>query len=276
MDAEDIRLDPRTLAGKYADSDTLSKVLQVISTDLVSGGGGGGGGTVSVNVGDTTTVAPGTPALVANSGTATAVILDFSIPAGFNGAKGDQGIQGLPGAKGDKGDTGATGAKGDKGDTGIGAIDGIDTYTWTGTQAINTLASLNLTSLVAKGITELNSTLAGTGAATAIKVASREARTHLALRIRVTGTVSGSTGTDRFFQAQIRRASDGSVVDNITVPKASGTNNANTSVCFNTWYKGATDPYVASGLQVFLVNGDDSTLTITSVDFTIFGTVITP
>ena len=340
MLAEDVVIEPTTLAGKYADSDTLAKVLQVMSTDLVNGGGGsgGGGGTVSVNVGDTTTVAPGTPASVVNSGTETAVILDFSIPAG---AKGDQGIpgiqgekgeQGLPGAKGDKGDTGATGAqgiqgipgvkgdtgatgaqgiqgipgvkgdtgatgatgtqgiqgvkgdpgtagatgaagaKGDKGDTGIGAIDGLTKFTWTGSQTVASLASLNLTTLVTKGADTVGATIAdGT-----IKLTSRggTTQTNLGIRVRATGTIAGSTGTDRFYQLQLRRADGTTVIENINLVKASGTNVTNASAYFATFYTGATDPFVVDGLQLYLTNGDDGTLTLTSVDVNFYATAL--
>jgi hypothetical protein len=40
-------------------------------------------------------------------------------------------------------------------------------------------------------------------------------------------------------------------------------------VNFITWYKGATDKYVTDGWQVWLANGDDGVLTLTSVDFTL-------
>ena len=300
MLAEDVVIDPTTLAGKYADSDTLSKVLQVMSTDLLSGGGGGGGGTVSVNVGDTTTVAPGTPASVANSGTETAVILDFSIPAGFNGAKGDPGEQGLAGAKGDKGDpgepgatgdtgtqgiqgeqgipgvkgdTGAAGAKGDKGDTGTGAIDGLTKFSWTGSQAVASLASLNLTTLVTKGADTVGATIA----AGTIKLDARGAteQTNLGIRVRATGTIAGSTGTDRFYQLQLRRADGTTVLENINLVKASGTNVTNASAYFATYFTGSADPFVTNGLQIYLSNGDDGVLTLTSVDVNFYATAKT-
>lgn len=103
----------------------------------------------AVNVGITTTGAPGTDAAVVNSGVGLSVVLDFTIPRGATGATGStgtaatiaagttttgaagspatvvnsgsssaavfdfsipQGIQGVTGPKGDTGDTGATGA----------------------------------------------------------------------------------------------------------------------------------------------------------------------
>ena len=97
-----------------------------------------GGGTitkVSVTVNSTTTGAPGTDALVTNSGDDENVKLDFVIP---RGAKGDTGATGATGPKGDTGDTGPQGiqgpqgeqgAKGDKGDTGAAAGFGTPTAT---------------------------------------------------------------------------------------------------------------------------------------------------
>ena len=85
---------------------------------------GGVGATVSVKVNSTTTGAPGTDALVTNSGNEVNVKLDFVIPRGEKGDKGDpgetgaQGIQGEKGEKGDTGPQGLQGIQGPKGDTG--------------------------------------------------------------------------------------------------------------------------------------------------------------
>lgn len=86
-----------------------------------------GGGT-TVTVGTTTTGAPGTNASVTNIGTATAPILNFTIPrgatgpTGATGPQGPQGLQGNPGLAGPPGTNGVDGAvgpKGDKGDPGV-------------------------------------------------------------------------------------------------------------------------------------------------------------
>lgn len=58
------------------------------------------GDSATITVGTTTTGAAGTDATVVNVGTASAAVLDFTIP---------QGIQGIQGLKGDKGDTGDSG-----------------------------------------------------------------------------------------------------------------------------------------------------------------------
>lgn len=54
-------------------------------------------GAATIQVGKTTTTNPGMEAKVVNSGTNENVILDFTIPCGATGPKGEQGIQGLPG-----------------------------------------------------------------------------------------------------------------------------------------------------------------------------------
>lgn len=85
------------------------------------------GANVTIDVGITETGEPGTKASVINSGNKEKIILDFRIPRGDTGAKGDTGATGPQGLKGDtgatgpqgpKGDTGATGAQGLKGETG--------------------------------------------------------------------------------------------------------------------------------------------------------------
>ena len=64
----------------------------------------------TVNVGTTTTGAPGTNASVVNSGTAVNAVFDFTIPRGDQGIQGIQGIQGLQGIQGPVGATGNAGA----------------------------------------------------------------------------------------------------------------------------------------------------------------------
>lgn len=66
---------------------TLSARLDDLDTHVVSALGGG----ATVDVGETTTGAPGTDALVVNSGTTTAAVFDFTIPQGEKGDKGDPG-----------------------------------------------------------------------------------------------------------------------------------------------------------------------------------------
>lgn len=61
------------------------------------------GQTVSIEVGTTTTLSPGSNATVVNSGTSSSPILDFGIPQGIQGPKGDTGNTGPQGPKGDTG-----------------------------------------------------------------------------------------------------------------------------------------------------------------------------
>lgn len=85
----------------------------------------------NVGVGTVTTSAPGGDADVTKSGTDDAPLLDFVLPRGDTGPKGDTGDQGIQGPKGDTGDQGIQGVKGDtgdqgpKGDTGDQGIQGI-------------------------------------------------------------------------------------------------------------------------------------------------------
>ena len=79
-------------------------------------------GPVTIKVGTTETVSELENAIVSNSGTEKDVILDFKIPRGEKGEKGDIGIQGIKGEKGDRGDIGPQGVKGDRGDVGPATI----------------------------------------------------------------------------------------------------------------------------------------------------------
>lgn len=88
------------------------------------------GDAASVTVGSTTTTAPGTSALVTNSGDVHDAVLNFKIPRGETGEMGPQGPQGpqgergATGAQGPKGETGATGAQGPQGPQGPQGIQG--------------------------------------------------------------------------------------------------------------------------------------------------------
>lgn len=79
---------------------------------------GADGQAATVEVGNVTTTGPGEPAQVYNSGTETAVKLNFVIPRGQTGPKGESGPQGPQGETGLQGQQGATGPQGEKGDKG--------------------------------------------------------------------------------------------------------------------------------------------------------------
>lgn len=67
------------------------------------------GTAATIKIGTVTTGAAGSEAAVTNSGTASAAVLNFTIP------RGAQGIQGVQGVKGDPGEKGEPGEKGDPG-----------------------------------------------------------------------------------------------------------------------------------------------------------------
>lgn len=74
------------------------------------GAPGADGRSATVTIGDVTTGEPGTDAVVSNSGTTSAAVLDFTIPRGEDGA---------PGAKGDPGEPGQDGQDGAPGKDGV-------------------------------------------------------------------------------------------------------------------------------------------------------------
>ena len=96
------------------------------------------GASATVTVGSTNTGVPGSAAAVTGAGTATDLILNFTIPQGLKGDKGDTGLQGDigpdgpagpaggTGPAGPAGPTGAPGAKGDTGDAGPAGPAGAD------------------------------------------------------------------------------------------------------------------------------------------------------
>jgi len=93
---------------------SLDSYVPVSPTELVAPGligpqGERGPAGATIDVGSTTTGAPGTPASVVNSGSSSAVILNFAIPQGATGAPGPQGAKGDPGPQGVPG-TGCTGS----------------------------------------------------------------------------------------------------------------------------------------------------------------------
>ena len=79
-------------------------------------------GPVTITIGETKTTTPDNIASVSNVGTNQNVILDFVIPKGLDGVKGEpgpKGEKGEPGPKGDKGEPGPQGLPGNDGERGI-------------------------------------------------------------------------------------------------------------------------------------------------------------
>lgn len=70
---------------------------------------GSTGAAGTITVGSVTTGEAGTSVSITNSGTASAAVLDFTIPRGDKGDKGDQGDQGIQGIQGVPGVQGTSG-----------------------------------------------------------------------------------------------------------------------------------------------------------------------
>lgn len=105
---------------KQQENETNIKYLENIVQSGGTGGGGGGtgSGTVSVEVNEVETLEPNESAYVVNVGTNQEVRLNFGIPKGTTGQKGEPGAQGPSGEQGAPGETGPAGPKGDAGPVG--------------------------------------------------------------------------------------------------------------------------------------------------------------
>lgn len=100
-----------------------------------TGAQGPAGTAATVNVGTTTTGAPGSNATVTNSGTSSAAVFEFTVPRGDTGATGPQGATGATGPQGPQGatgQTGPTGATGPQGPAGPNTVSSSTTTTLTG------------------------------------------------------------------------------------------------------------------------------------------------
>ena len=152
-------LEAVTSSGKTADRPTKNLYLgqQYFDTDLnvevywngsswVSGSG-------SVEIGTTTTGPAGSNASVTNSGTPENAILNFTIPQGATGPKGDIGETG---ATGPKGDTGATGPQGPQGYQGPAGPTIYYYGSFYDTNATQTAAAINTAYPVKVNTTDMN------------------------------------------------------------------------------------------------------------------------
>lgn len=99
----------------YTNHDGTDEFINIGTLQGPQGNSGLPGNMGTVSVGTVTTGLPGSAASVINAGTASAAVLNFTIPTG---AAGPQGPVGSKGEKGDKGNTGETGAQGIPGDPG--------------------------------------------------------------------------------------------------------------------------------------------------------------
>ena len=101
-----------------AKQDKLTAGTNITIEGNVISATGGSGSTVSVAVGKTTTGAAGTNASVTNSGTESALVIDFTIPQGATGPQGPKGEQGEIGPQGEQGIQGKAGENGQQGPKG--------------------------------------------------------------------------------------------------------------------------------------------------------------
>lgn len=110
----------------------------------IPGGGGGGGSTISVTIGSTTTLEPGSDATVENVGTDENIILNFGIPQGATGQTGATGATGATGETGPQGPQGEQGLQGETGPQGPQGIQGIQGETGNGIASITKTATVGL------------------------------------------------------------------------------------------------------------------------------------
>ena len=95
-------------------SSTWYNIGQIAKGESIKGDAGDkgvAGDAATISVGTTTTVDSSSSASVANSGTSSVAVLDFTIPKGEKGPKGLKGDKGLKGEKGTKGQEGEKGSR---------------------------------------------------------------------------------------------------------------------------------------------------------------------
>ena len=175
----------------------------------------------SVGVGTTTTGAPGSSAAVTNSGTGVSAILDFTIPRGDVGAKGD---------------TGNTGPKGDTGNTGTAATIAAGTTT---TGAPGSSASVTNSGSSSAATFDFTIPRGDVGAK------GDTGNTGAAATVTAGTTTTGAPGSSA---AVVNSGSTSAAVFDFTVPRGDvGATGAPGSV----WYEGSGAPSGATG-----INGD--------------------
>ncbi len=228
---------PLGYATVYIKGDGLpyTKDDQGVETPFVGpkGDTGPAGTAATVDVGSTTTGAPGTPATVVNSGTTVDAILEFTIPQG---------------AKGDTGNTGSTGAKGDQG-TAATATVGTTTTGGAGSSAV----VVNSGSISA-AIFDFTIPRGDVGSTGAKGDKGDTGNTGSAATATAGTTTTGAPGSSA---AVVNSGSTSAAVFDFTVPRgdtgstgAAGTNGTN-GAPGSVWYEGSGAPSGATG-----INGD--------------------
>lgn len=107
---------------KIGDGTSQFSQLSFISAEGSTGQPGPPGNSSTITVGTTTVLPAGSAATVANSGTASAAILNFGIPTGPQGAPGVAGSPGAPGAPGAAGSMGPQGPAGQSATVTVGTV----------------------------------------------------------------------------------------------------------------------------------------------------------
>lgn len=180
----------------------------------------------------------------------------------FGGSSvGPQGPQGEPGPQGPQGPQGAPAP----------IVDTflLDIFNWAGSQTIANAAFINFLSL--SGIVkQVGGTAGVTLAAGVAKLPAVSKPSGLTFSTRMSGTVSGSSGTAREWKIQTRRANGTTVVGSTDASKTTGSDISNRDAVLESHTTGASDPFTTEGVIVGLQNDTGATITLTSVSIRIY------
>jgi hypothetical protein len=164
--------------------------------------------------------------------------------------------------QGEKGDAGETGAKGDP--AGV----AIEAYNWSGSQVVADGSFLNLGSLPLV----LDTTISNIGidrTGNVFKFPEKTQRTQVVFRIRLNGTIGGSSGTSREFYVQTRRPDATTLVGSKSSVKVTGTSISNRDIELLSYTGGATDRFTTEGVIVGPSNSSGQIITLTAVNLAI-------
>jgi hypothetical protein len=93
----------------------------------------------------------------------------------------------------------------------------------------------------------------------------------ITFNIRVTGALSGATGTPREFIFYLRRLSDNSIVANDSIIKVTDNNINGRSATINSYVISATDPFITGGFYIDMLNNSGSNITLSTIELYING-----
>jgi hypothetical protein len=202
--------------------------------------------------------------------------------------------------KGDKGDTGLTGEQGIQGIQGIQGVAGnpldapdgsilrakLETSvqdeikydqlvaSWTGSQTINNNVSFNLLSLLTPASITRNTIGAIFNNTTKVFTFSpRNFDQNIRAVARLTGTISGASGTAReFFVELTRPGAAGALLVRDGIVRVSDNNINSRQAVLDTYVTaGTTDPFFIEGFEIKLNNISTQTITITALTVLFFG-----